>query len=210
MNIEYLVCKILKKLRLKAVIGSEIDSTVHICSGSHVVNSKLSRYTDVGYDCKLVNVEMGAFCSLASGIIIGSESHPMNWVSMSSVFTENRDSIKRKFAHHQYRPSIRTYIGNDVWIGDRAIIKAGVRVGNGAVIGMGSVVTHDVGAYEVWAGNPARMIKRRFDEETAFQLESLAWWEWDEQKLEQAGEMFNDVSAFLNANIQGTAAKTET
>ena len=131
MNIEYLICKLLKKLRLKAVIGSKIDNSAHISSGSHIVGSTVGRYSNIGYDCKLVNVEMGAFCSFASGIIIGGESHPMDWVSTSSVFTENHDAIKRKFARHPYETSIRTYIGNDVWIGDRALIKAGGNIGNG-------------------------------------------------------------------------------
>ena len=60
--------------------------------------------------------------------------------------------------------------------------KSGVTISDGAVIGMGSVVTHDVGPYEIWAGNPARMIRKRFDDETVENLKQIKWWNWNEEK----------------------------
>ena len=76
------------------------------------------------------------------------------------------------------KPSAPLEIGNDVWIGNRAIILGKVRsIGNGAVIGAGAVVTKDVPAYTVVGGNPARILKYRFDEATICKLEDLRWWE---------------------------------
>lgn len=75
-------------------------------------------------------------------------------------------------------------IGNDVWIGAHSVILSGVHIGDGAVIGAGSVVSRDVGAYEVWAGNPAEFRKRRFDEPTAERLLRLRWWDWPQEQIE--------------------------
>ena len=82
-------------------------------------------------------------------------------------------------------------IGHDVWIGANAIILPGVsRIGNGAVIGAGSVVTKDVGPYEIVAGNPARAIRMRFDERQIAALESSRRWELDRHELaDRIGEL---------------------
>ena len=74
-------------------------------------------------------------------------------------------------------------IGNDVWIGDRATILSGVRIGDGAVIGAGSVVTKDVEPYSIVAGNPARPKRTRFDEETIKKLLEIKWWDWPVEKI---------------------------
>jgi acetyltransferase-like isoleucine patch superfamily enzyme len=77
-------------------------------------------------------------------------------------------------------------IGHDVWIGMRALILSGVKIGNGAVIGAQSVVTKDVAPYSIVAGNPARQIKFRFSPETIQELERIAWWDWSLPKLREA------------------------
>ena len=74
-------------------------------------------------------------------------------------------------------------IGNDVWIGQAAQIMSGVRVGDGAIVGAGAIVTRDVPPYAVVAGNPARLIRYRFDDATIAKLVSTAWWDWDEARL---------------------------
>lgn len=196
---EYYLSKLLKKLRLKAVTDSRVSPLAHIHSGSHVVSSEVGRYTDIGYDCEIIHAKVGSFCSVAARVIIGGESHPVEYVSTSTVFLSLKDTIKTKFADLDYECSRETTVGNDVWIGHGAIVKAGVHIGSGAVIGMGSVVTKDVPAYEIWAGNPARCIRKRFDDETAARLERAAWWDYDEEKLRRCGPLFRDPKAFLDA-----------
>ena len=88
-------------------------------------------------------------------------------------------------------------IGNDVWIGNRVMIKAGVNIADGAVIGMGSIVTKDIGPYEIWAGNPARMIRKRFDDETIAALEEMKWWNWNDEKIELSSGVMTDVAKFI-------------
>ena len=84
-----------------------------------------------------------------------------------------------------------TEIGNDVWVGHNVVILPGCKkVGNGAVIGAGSIVTHDVPPYSIVAGNPAKVINMRFNDETIERLESSKWWEMSANELHNnAGEI---------------------
>lgn len=73
----------------------------------------------------------------------------------------------------------------------------GVTIGDGAVIGAGSIVTKDVGPYEIWAGNPAKLIRKRFDDETIKKLLKTQWWNWNDARLEEMGSYFMDVQSFI-------------
>ncbi|RUR09701.1 CatB-related O-acetyltransferase [Legionella septentrionalis] len=78
-----------------------------------------------------------------------------------------------------------TIIGNDVWIGYDATIMPGVNIGDGAIIGTRAVVTKDVAPYEIVGGNPAQVIRKRFDDETIDFLLQLQWWDWPIEKIRQ-------------------------
>lgn len=198
MSIEYYISKALKKLRLKAIKDSKVDKRAHIASGCHIYKSTIGKYTSISYDCQIIHCQIGAFCSLATGIIIGGASHPMAWVSTSQVFVTEPGSIKMKFSPQDYESFKKTIIGNDVWIGDHVLIKAGVTIGTGAVIGMGSVVTKDVGPYEIWAGNPARMIRKRFDEDTIEGLVASEWWILDDRILQHSAHAIKEPKEFIS------------
>ncbi|HCN50162.1 MAG TPA: glycosyl transferase family 1 [Chryseobacterium sp.] len=199
-KIEYYWSKILKKIRLRALVNVEIHSTSKVCSGSQLVNVKMGKYSDIGYDCIILNTDIGAFCSFGANIIIGGAPHTIDWVSTSPVFNKNKDHLPKKFALHDFSLEGHTSIGNDVWIANNVLIKTGVTVGDGAVIGMGSVVTKDVGPYEIWAGNPARFIKKRFDDESIKAMLAIKWWKWDDRKIEENGFLFNDVKKFIETH----------
>ena len=79
------------------------------------------------------------------------------------------------------------------------MIKAGVKIGDGAVVGMGAIVTKDIGPYEIWAGNPARLIRKRFDDETIDAFEKMKWWEWDDREIENYSDLFTSPEFFINA-----------
>lgn len=195
----YFLNKLMKKLRLSAVVGTFVDESSKIESGSSVVNSNFDRHSFCGYDCNIINADVGSFCSIAGRVSIGGVAHPVHFVSTSPVFLSHRDSVKAKFSKHDYLPEIRTRIGSDVWIGEGAFIKAGVTVGVGAVIGMGSVVTKDVPAYAIVAGNPARLIRYRFQQETIDALLALSWWEMPDEEISKIGHLFNDPNALLKS-----------
>ena len=196
-TIEYYLSKIIKKLHLRAIKNCIIHPTSKVCSGSHLINVTMGKYSDVGYDCSILDTKIGSFCSLGSNITIGGPSHTIDWVSTSPVFNENKDHLKKKFAYHKFNYSAFTEIGNDIWIGDKAMIKAGVKVGDGAIIGMNSVVTKNIPPYEIWAGNPAKMIKKRFTDDKIQALLRIKWWEEDEKTLKEMSSLFNNMDVFL-------------
>lgn len=198
----YVWAKLVKVARGTALRRTQVHASSRIHAGSTAVDCQVDRHSFVGYDCQLLNVEIGPFCSLGSRITIGGVAHPSHFVSTSPVFLSHKDSVKAKFARHDYLPSIPTTLGADVWVGDGAFIKAGVNVGHGAIIGMGAVVTRDVPPYAVVAGNPARLIRYRFDEDVVQGLLHSAWWTWPEARLAEFGPHMNDPLAFL-AKLRG-------
>ena len=196
--LEYIISKIIKKLHLRALKDCKIHKTSKVCAGSHLVNVSIGKYSDIGYDCTIINTEIAAFCSLGANIIIGGASHTIDWVSTSPVFNENKDHLPKKFSNHKFNLESKNIIGNDVWIGNNVLIKSGVCVGDGAVIGMGSVVTKDVPPYEIWGGNPAKLIKNRFDENEKKELLKIKWWSWEDDKILIYAKYFNNVSELIN------------
>lgn len=121
---------------------------------------------------------IGKFCQIASGVefIMNGANHQMNAVSTFPFYTLEGWNMNV--------PSIEdlplkgdTIIGNDVWIGQNATILPGVHIGDGAIIGANSVVGSDVEAYTIVAGNPARLIRKRFDDELTSLLLKYKWWE---------------------------------
>ena len=194
-TIKYGVARILNR-KPSAIKNSVIDKTASVGNGAQIVNCKIGRYTYL-YGTNAVQTEIGAFCSIASGSSIGGGSHPTDWISSSPVFYKGKNVLKTNFSKNEYEEYKKTTIGNDVWIGSKCLIKGGVTIGDGAVIGMGSVVTKNVPPYEVWAGNPAKFIKRRFDAETIERIKQTQWWNWDDDKLQKYGVYYNDIHLFL-------------
>ena len=143
--------------------------------------------------------QMGAFCSVAREVeIYTGGNHRTDWVSSFPLnflwdeYKDVKDSTTTKGD---------VIIGSDVWIGAQAIIMSGVTVGDGAVIGAGAVVTKDVPPYGVVVGNPARLVKMRFDKKTVKRLLKIRWWDWDDDRIEKAVPLLlsTDIEAFLRA-----------
>ncbi len=129
-------------------------------------------------------LRIGKFCSIASGVefIMNGGNHLSDAVSAYPFAI---------FGHGwEHAMDGRTYpnrgditVGNDVWIGYRAVIMAGVTIGDGAIVGACSVVTKDVPPYTIVGGNPAREIRRRFSEEEIARLLELRWWDWPIEQI---------------------------
>lgn len=125
-------------------------------------------------------LKIGKYCSIGEGVtvLLGGE-HKSNWVT-----TYPFDAYVSEFKDIPIQSSKGdVVIGNDVWIGINVLILSGVCIGDGAVIGAGAVVARDVAPYSVVVGNPAKVIRKRFDDETIGKLLKIKWWNWDFQKV---------------------------
>lgn len=128
---------------------------------------------------------IGKFCAIARGVkfIMNGAFHKMSGLSTYpfSIFASGWEGVMPKNGELPYKGD--TVIGNDVWIGYDALIMAGVKVGDGAIIGACAVVTRDVQPYEIVGGNPARQIRKRFDEKTIERLLKIQWWNWEAETI---------------------------
>lgn len=181
-----------------ALRSCTISKKGKVCSRSELTNVELGDYSYIGNNCFMVDVSIGKYCSIADRCCIGGVAHAVEHVSTSPVFQKGRNVLKTNFAFFERPADIPTIIENDVWIGMGAYIKGGVTIHNGAVVGMGSVVTHDIPPYEIWAGNPAKFIRKRFDEETIINLLKMEWWNLPEEEIQNFAEMFSDPNKLIN------------
>jgi len=148
-------------------------------------------------------VSIGAFCSINYTARI-VENHPLDFIGTGAFMGRRPDLTKRygKYNNNlpgqmKHAPNKPVIIGNDVWIGYGAIITTGVTIHDGAIIAAGSVVTHDVGAYEIVGGVPARCIRKRFSDDNIFKLLKIKWWNWPDEKIDSNMEYFFQPEEFI-------------
>ena len=130
-------------------------------------------------------LRIGKFCAIAKDVtfIMNGANHKMSGFSTYpfQIFGNGWEKVMPKPGDLPFKGD--TEIGDDVWIGYKATIMPGVKVGSGAIIASKSVVIKDVPAYSVVGGNPASVIKYRFDEATIHELLEIAWWNWCAEKI---------------------------
>ena len=180
---------------------------------------RIGRYT-YGYEGLLeyapLAESIGRYCSInVSAKIVNNHSldcvtthpfldHPafMDW----EEYIE-REILNRKYGKHinnsiyedsKIRNNQPVIIGNDVWIGANVIILPGVRIGDGAILAAGAIITKDVKPYQIVAGNPAKQIRMRFDDETIRKLLKIEWWKWEHDKIEKNIELMYDPIKFAD------------
>lgn len=158
----------------------------------------------------LTRVRMGNYCSIGADVCFAPPTHPTQWLTTHPVahapnLSPPFSDVIRTQPWAVFKGDVR--LGHDVWIGNRAILMGGVRVGNGAIVGSGAVVTKDVPPYAIVGGVPARVIRYRFPPETVAAVEASRWWERD---LGACGEpiAWDDPLAALPALRAAIAAGT--
>ena len=142
-------------------------------------------------------IQVGAFCSIGPQVKVhGGGEHRTDRASTFPLNAMLFDPQKRnRFDDVDSGPTV---IGNDVWIGMGATVLAGVRVGDGAVIGARAVVTKDVPDFAVVAGNPARVLRQRFEADVRERLAAVRWWDWPDADIQARRDWFMaDIETFL-------------
>jgi hypothetical protein len=160
----------------------------------------------------IANTVIGRYCSLANNIAIGFAEHPIDRLTSSTLgFSQNfngwRDHLLAEgrgvgFVAKPFVDRPLTTIGNDVWIGQGAFLKAGVTIGDGAIVAAHAVVVKDVPPYAIVGGVPARIIRYRFPEDMVRRLLATRWWDYALTEFE--GLEIRDIAAsvdWLEANL---------
>lgn len=172
-----------------SVVASQLGRYTEVGARTSVVECEMGDYSYVVNDAQLIYTRVGKFCSIAAMTRINPGNHPM-YRATQAHFTYRAsayfDGEADDAAFFDWRRSHRVEIGHDVWIGHGAIILPGRQIGTGSVVAAGAIVTRDVAPYTIVAGNPARVIRRRFSEEVERRLMALAWWDWPHQRLHSA------------------------
>src|SRR5580658_1910543 len=165
--------------------GTTLGNAVVLASGVCLCKTQIGDYSYLGRNCNVNTAAIGKFCSIASEVYIGLGSHPLApFVSTHPIFYLRKPFRDWDFADRDYQSEYaHTTIGNDVWIGLRAAIRDGVKVGDGAVIAAGAIVTRDIPPYAIVAGVPARILRYRFPPETIQFLMEFKWWDRGEDWL---------------------------
>ena len=169
---------------------TKIEHPIHVAPSCVIGADAIGRYCFVNFGtCIFGGVTLGRFVTFARNCQIGGVEHPIHFISTSffrisrnwfpdDPLAQYAELIRNTLPGRRARGN-RISIGNDVWFGASSVVLKGVSIGDGAVIGAASVVTKDVPPYAIVAGNPARLIRYRFDEQTIGRLLTTRWWDRD-------------------------------
>ena len=152
-------------------------------------DSTLGDYSYVERHAEIIYAEIGKFCAIASDVRVNALNHPMDRVSQHKItYRPNEYFLGKKLdtGFREERIMKKVVIGHDVWIGHGAIILPGVSIGHGAVVAAGAVVAKDVAPYDIVAGVPARVLRKRFAPDICERIATLAWWDWSHDTLADA------------------------
>ena len=141
---------------------------------------------------------IGRFCAIGQGIefVMNGANHRMSSVTTYpfNIMGGGWEKATPSLGELPFKGD--TVVGNDVWIGQNVTVMPGVHIGDGAIIAANSVVTKDVPAYHVAGGNPAGILKRRFDDQLIAYLLELKWWDWTQEKI------FNNLAALCSGDLE--------
>lgn len=167
-------------------------------------NVTLGDFTYIGEKSVFLNTVIGKYCSIAGNVKCGLGTHPSRtFVSSHPVFYSLNPILSGiTFADKQYFDEYsNTTIGNDVWIGENAMIIGGINIGDGAIIAGGALVTKDVPPYAIVGGVPAKILKYRFEEEEVQFLLKLKWWELDKTIIKNNFILFHDIKTLMKSSL---------
>lgn len=161
--------------------------------GSYLVSGSLE------FGSRNCHVLIGRYCSLGHRLIFEMGLNHNYQEVTTYPFRDLQISDDTGNVNHYFEANhYQVIIGNDVWIGCDVTIMGGVRIGNGAVIGAGAVVAKDVPPYAIVVGNPAKVIKYRFSEKVIKKLQTIKWWNWPAEKIQENQDLMKEVNVFTD------------
>ena len=185
------------------VIDSDIKGPLSLEKYSCVNRSSLEGYVGIGLQSYISDCKVGKYTLIGSRVSVGGFEHPTDWLSIGAFqwgqsieFWGLSPSMQNHLDSFEKPVPESTQIGADCWIGNNSVILSGVTMSPGAIVGAGSVVTKDVPAFAIVAGNPARIIRYRFPQHTIDRLIKIRWWDYDPEVLN--GVNFTNVDLALD------------
>lgn len=165
------------------VMDSKMGYYSRLKSLCHLRNSALGDYSIVSNAAYINATDIGKFNSIGYGNYIGLWEHNLYVTTHSFYLYEGSGGFVEGYQPYE-KDKIRTKIGNDVWTGANAVILKGVSIGDGAVVGAGSIVTKDVPPYAIVTGNPAKILRYRFNEKDIAFLKKIKWWNFERELIQ--------------------------
>lgn len=164
---------------------------------TEIHNSILGKYSYISQYSIVNKSRIGKFCSIANGCYIGLWEHNRDVSTHSFYLYEHIGNFVCGYKNYD-KDSIETKIGNDVWIGANVVVIKGISIGDGAIVGASAVVTKNVPDYAIVVGNPARIIKYRYDKKDIEWLLMIKWWNLPRKKIKKIIKKggFNDFKLF--------------
>lgn len=173
---------------------SQLGRNVDIQRFAMIYNSQMGDYSYCGRNFTCWHAKIGKFCSISWNVGIGGANHDYNRISQHAfLYASQFGMLKDKEEPGYDRFVTDCEVGNDVWVGCNAVVCRGVHIGDGAVIGAGSVVTKDVEPYTIVGGVPAKLIKRRCSPDLAHRLIATEWWNLNPTLIKDHFALFNDI-----------------
>ena len=185
---------------------NKFEGANFIGNNSKFISSELGYGSYISNDSRIIRTKIGKYCSIGDGVKTHTGKHPSHtFVSthpafFSSSYDTLKYSDKIKFEEHDFTDTQKNFvvqIGNDVWIGCNVVITDGIKIGNGAIIAAGAVVTSDVPDFAIVGGVPAKIIKYRFSEHQIKFLKEFKWWEKSSQFIRENADLFEDIEKFM-------------
>ncbi len=161
-------------------------------------DSELGDYSYVERQAEVIYAQIGKFCAIAANARVNALEHPLERVSQHKITYRANEYFLGAKLDSEFRARRQgqlVEIGHDVWIGHGAIVKPRVKIGHGAVVAAGAIVTHDVSAYAIVAGVPAKFMRWRFEPKLSARIITLGWWDWEHDRLADVVEDMRLLSA---------------
>ncbi|WP_175454739.1 CatB-related O-acetyltransferase [Lutibacter oricola] len=179
-----------------------------IYSNAKIKNAHVGLASYIGPKTNINYTYVGRFCSIGPRVRVIQGMHPSKKfvsthpsffsIDKQCGFTFVSETIFEEYKYSEKQKEYYVDIGSDVWIGGDATILAGVSIGHGAIIASNSNIVKSIPPYEIWGGNPARFIRKRFTDEEIERLLEVRWWDKSFTQIELDSIKFENIESFLN------------